>query len=151
MIQRIQTLYLLISSVIISFLFYSAIATFDNNLYQLFSYGIKSNIPSVNPANTNPVIIFILAFIVFILGLVTIFMYKNRKVQTKLCIANIIILLILTGTIIYYCSTISVTLNTQVTYRITAIFPFISLILTYISMKSIQKDEKLVRSVDRIR
>ena len=38
-----------------------------------------------------------------------------------------------------------------VSYEITAIFPFVAAILTYLAIRAIGKDEALIRSMDRIR
>jgi len=154
MIQRIQSLYLLISSIIISFLIYSPLAFVimpENNVSKLYSYGLKNISNSILTIDINPVPLIILSVVAAMLGLITIFLYKKRKIQIWLSILNIIILLIISGLTIYYCSFLSINYNAQVNYTITAIFPFISVILLFLSIKAIQKDEKLIRSIDRIR
>jgi hypothetical protein len=153
MIQRIQSLYMFIASVITSFIIYSPLAfiTSPENNVQLYSYGVKNISTSIITTDINPILIIILTVVSAMLGLVTIFLFKKRRLQIWLNILNILILLSIPALIVYYCVYISVNLNGTVSYTINSVFPFISIILIFLSIKRIQKDEKLIRSVDRIR
>ena len=154
MIQRIQSLYLLISSAICTILIFSPLASFrqgDQIAAELFSYGVKKVGNADLLISYNPVILVVLVTISAMLGIFTIFQYKKRPLQVLLSTFNIIILLVMLGMMVYYCIVISQGLNGSINYYIQAIFPFISIILLFLAIKSIRKDEKLIRSVDRIR
>jgi hypothetical protein len=92
-----------------------------------------------------------------IVPLVTIFSYKKRLLQIRLCAVEIVLLLgslIFMGIYYYLSNRISSELGLQVhitSIRIAVIFPIVSLILTYMASRAIFKDEMLVRSLDRIR
>lgn len=81
-----------------------------------------------------------------------IFMYKNRKTQAQLC--NILVLLVVVGYLIcgalIFCSCID---GTESSFRpsIGLGMPIVAAILTMLAHKGIMDDERLIRSVDRIR
>ena len=85
-----------------------------------------------------------------ILSLVTIFLYKNRKLQ--FVIGRIIILmnLFLLGLLIYLSLTLSG--ETIVSEKGIGMFlPILVVLLIVLANKAIKKDEDLVKSVDRLR
>lgn len=135
MIQRIQSLYLLIVVII------GSIAMFSP-MWKL---------------NENPLIIgfeniYILALfaIEIVLALVAIFMFKNRKLQFVLGRLNILINLILLGIFGYYSLTFSGEMKIS-EKEIWFLIPFVSIVFITMANKAIQKDEELVKSVDRLR
>jgi hypothetical protein len=69
----------------------------------------------------------------------------------KLCILNIILLLVSLGLIAFYVAVSFSKIEANVHYQIYALMPVIALILTVMAYNSIKKDEKLVKSIDRIR
>jgi hypothetical protein len=82
--------------------------------------------------------------------LVNIFLYKHRRRQLRLCILNGVALL---G---YQAFTLlSVFLLAQqataIQHKIAIVFPAIAAVLTFLAMRSIARDEALVRSLDRLR
>ena len=92
----------------------------------------------------------VLFAILGIISLVTIFLYKNRKRQ--LWIVRILLLVFIIVSL-YYCY-----INWQIFHfrpdMATAVIVLISpasVILAYLTVRAIQKDEKLVRSADRLR
>jgi hypothetical protein len=154
MIQRIQSLYLFISSVITSFLIFTPLASFklqDQIIGELYSYCIKNTAVSNVQIKFNPVLLIVLVVVSVMLGLFTIFLFKKRKLQIWLNVLNILILLAIITLIVYYCISISVNNNASINYYIQSILPFISIILIFLSIKRIHKDEKLIRSLDRVR
>jgi len=89
--------------------------------------------------------------IILIINLVSIFLFKNRMLQMRLSIFNIMLMLGSIGLAYYYIYIAFNELNATVHYSFTAIIPVISAILTYLAFRGIKKDEKLVKSLDRIR
>lgn len=144
MLQRIQTLYLLISS------------TLSGGLIFLFSFW----------KNTEGKVIFLLdlfnetdwklssLLIVFvlsaILSLISIFKYKNRKQQIGINRLNIVVNFYLLGIIVYYL--LMLPGESQISEKGIGVFiPIIAIVLLALANKSILKDENLVKSVDRLR
>jgi hypothetical protein len=85
-----------------------------------------------------------------LLCLITIFLYRKRLLQIKLCITGIILQALIIAVIYMYVFRLSTVLN-SISYDFTVFFPFLSVILLYLAIRAIRKDEKLIRSVDRIR
>jgi len=95
--------------------------------------------------------------LVALLALVSVFLYKKRQLQIKLCKLNILLVAIQIAAIVLYIDvakeTISPTSPNDVLIGIKygAIFPIFSLIFLYLSIRFIKKDEDLIRSADRLR
>ena len=90
-----------------------------------------------------------------ILPLITIFLFKNRMLQIRLCAVELILLIgaQIFMAIYYYLSNrmfSNLEFHTQ-GLHIAIIFPLVALILDYLALRAIFRDEALVRSLDRIR
>ena len=84
------------------------------------------------------------------LSLIAIFMYKNRKFQFVLGRLNIILNFFLLGFFVY--QSLNVSGETVVSEKGIGMFlPIISIVLLVLANKAIKKDEDLVKSVDRLR
>jgi len=81
-----------------------------------------------------------------LLSAISIFLYKDRKAQLKLAIGGILIAVIL---LILYFSGLKKFANGN--FALTAIFAFAILIAYIMAAKGIWKDEKLVKSLDKLR
>ena len=92
-----------------------------------------------------------LVTVIMITSIATILLYKRRMLQIKLCIAIIVLSLGLEGLIYYYINVSAHQLGSRTSYGILFVFPIVSAILTYLSIRGIAKDEALVRSADRLR
>lgn len=99
----------------------------------------------------------VLLFLTIAAIITTIFSYRHRLFQIKLCYMIWIFLLglmIFTAVFFYRLNEILVSVggaNVASNYSITAIFPIVSLILVWLAYRGIIKDESLVRSLDRLR
>ena len=154
MIQLIQTLYLLAVAAMMITAIFTPSANFMAGAeeYKLFAFALKG--AEMSHSTIYMGIIIALAAIV---PIVTIFSYKKRLLQIRLCAVEIVLLLgslIFMGIYYYLSNRIFSELGLQVqitSIRIAVIFPIVSLILTYMASRAIFKDEMLVRSLDRIR
>ena len=92
-----------------------------------------------------------IAVLIPLMGFVTIFIYKKRRIQLRLTIFLLIleILLIVAG-VIYAANQIRMN-SGSVTLPIRIGFPIVEIILTFLAYRSIRHDEDLVRSYDRLR
>jgi hypothetical protein len=129
MIQRIQSLYLiLVIAISAGLLCYS----FSQNLLIIFD----SKFPIHLSFYPTP-----------FLALVILFLYKKRNLQTLICSVLIIfqyLLIMLFG--FYFFKK-----NTSIFVNIVVCFSLLISAILFLARKGIQKDEALVRSVDRIR
>ncbi len=147
MIQRIQSLYLVISIILCATLFampYAEIAK-DGAVYLFNSKGILLD----GIAKQSGIGVVIVIALVAILHLISIFSYKNRMLQKKIVLVGMISLLGLFGLLFYYSYfTFS---GAKISLQTGFIFPLIAIIVDYLAIRGINKDEALVRSIDRIR
>ena len=130
MIQRIQTLYLLLIS-FCSTLGWFLLPTLDFSIMDFPLYTVSK------------------AYLILSggIGFLTLLLYKNRKLQLLLNRTHFFFQT-LTGVGLVYGLTNSTNINTLLTWS--AITGFI-LILLILSIRAIQKDEDLIRSIDRLR
>lgn len=152
MIQRIQSIYLLVISLLMASLFiypYAELLGADGQLFVFNFNGLSIHGEEGLYLQTIPP--FILLSIIVFVAFISIFLYKKRMLQIRLNIFNIILLLGYLGLNYYYIQNFSKQLDGIVSYHVTAIFPIVSVVLTYLAIRAIGKDEALVRSMDRIR
>ena len=143
MIQRIQSIYLFLASVV------SGGLIFVFNLWKTLKEQIF--VLDLFPKELLALKVIPLMFIASsILSLVTIFLYKDRKLQFVIGRIIILINLFLLGLLIY----LSLTLpgETSVSEKGIGMFlPILVVLLIVLANKAIKKDEDLVKSVDRLR
>ncbi len=147
MIQRIQTVYILISAILIGLLFALPFAEMAlNNQVFLFDYrGITSN----GEIQESGVAIATFIGIILALHIFILISYKKRIRQIRLLVFSIILLLGLFG--MFYFFTYYSFKDASVSFKIPVAFPLVALILDYLAIRAIGKDEALIRSIDRIR
>ena len=152
MIQRIQTLFLLAASVLMGLLVVMPMATIvdlRNETFLFFSRGlIRQDMQVVISSIPFLAIIILIA----ILLIVAVFLYKNRNIQIRICIFSMLLLIGMHGLFLYHSSFIKKHIDVLlINYKIPTMFPVISLILVYLAVRAIRKDDRLVKSYDRIR
>ena len=136
MIQRLQTLWLLLAAA-------CAVASFK------FSYYSGTNAKGLSPyelkAGEN-ILLIITTVAVGALALYTIFLFKKRTLQLRLCVLGIVLEALLI--FLYYRQ---VRTFTQGTYSLTAILHSIIVIAFFVAARGIRKDENIVKDSDRLR
>jgi len=158
MIQRIQTLYLFLAFVAVSLLFVFPLAQFfsENGAFVFSITGLKNMVPG-DPDVFSAIIfipMLIIAAGIGILTLFTVFQYKNRPFQFKLtnfCVLLSIILIF--GIFFFYIPMIEKKINIIPDYsKAFGIYlPLVALVFLVMANRAIKRDEKLVRSADRLR
>lgn len=147
MIQRIQTLYLLVSAIFIGFLFILPFAEIvEDGVIYLFNYkGILLD----GTLKENGLAISALISIILALHGFAILSYKKRIRQIRVIVFTILIMLGLFGMFFFY--TYYSFGGAQISFKISLVFPLVAIILDYLAIRAIGKDEALIRSLDRIR
>ncbi|NVO04199.1 MAG: DUF4293 domain-containing protein [Bacteroidetes bacterium] len=145
MIQRIQSLFLFfVFGIGISGIFLP-LADFNSAKIVLSSFGVTGGIS----ISTIPLIIEIILITLLAFG--TIFLFKNRPLQIKLIRFNILLNVVYLVTVFWSVDTIEKQTNFLPNYLIGAVIPIVSLVLLFLAGRAINKDEKLVKSADRLR
>lgn len=88
------------------------------------------------------------AAIIAVLSALAIFFYKNRKWQ--ILIGNMILLLLVLAYPLYFVFD-GIPTDLFRTVQYTFVCPLVAAILTCLAIRGIKKDERLVRSLDRLR
>ncbi|MGB4655688.1 MAG: DUF4293 domain-containing protein [Bacteroidales bacterium] len=159
MIQRIQTLYLTLAVVLLLLMFAFPIANFysEFGVWQFNMLGVRSQVPGEGAVFSNQIIFTILPILTIIISailLLTIFNYKKRMLQIRLINLSVFLTLVmLCGIFFLYVPLIEKQTSTTVDYLSSPsiFFPIIAVIFMLLASRSIKKDEKLVRSTDRLR
>ena len=147
MIQRIQTVYLLISIFLTGLLLWLPLADITSGgiVYLFDISGIHKGEELVY--NGLPMVIFLI--IIIALHVAVVFLYRKRIAQIRILVFTIILLLGLFG-IFFYFAYMGFE-GAKASFKIPAAFPLVVIILDYLAIRSIGKDEALIRSLNRIR
>jgi len=138
MIQRQQSLWLLLAS-ICSFLSYKL--PFFSGTRQ----GVKDMTEKAILDGASNFFLLIITGIILILSFITIFLFKDRKLQLKLCITGIILSALL---LVFYFSEMN---KLSGSISLSAIIVFAIPICFILAARKIWQDEKLIKSLDKLR
>ena len=150
MLQRIQTLFLLFaaSAMLVASVTPLAIFMFNSDRVLFEAMGIYLN----DTLNDSTWGLFVVGIISSVLALITVFLYKQRMLQIRISIFNIVVMIgfyLYFGFILYKIYPVE---NLQFQkVGIGIIMPFIAIILTILAIRKIGADEALVRSLQRLR
>jgi hypothetical protein len=157
MIQRIQSLFLLVGTVCLAvacFVPVAFVATADS-YYIVTSWAAKLNIP--NGETIYPTyFIGLLQALLAGLSLVTLFLYKKRPLQSRLCLAGMFITVILLLLMLwvypdYVLLKLPQLFGGELAFSPWTLLSVIPFGCFYFANKFIVKDEKMVRASDRLR
>ena len=136
MIQRIQSLWLLLAAA-------CAFAGFKFSYYS----GNKLNDPLLHELKAcDSFLLMITTIAVGGLAFITIFLFKKRTIQLRLCVLGILLEAVLI--FLYYRETAAFT---QGTYSLTAILHSVIVLAFVLAARAINKDSKMVKDSDRLR
>lgn len=146
MIQRIQTVYLLLAIIMLA----------TTNLVPLASFQLPSGevveMSVISGEHTNiALLILISSAVSALLCSISIFLYKNRKRQILIAYLALLPVLLLIGYFIGYSYGLGASAHMSLVSVKGIILPVISLLAILLAVRKIKADEKLVRSLDRIR
>jgi hypothetical protein len=155
MIQRVQSIYFLLASLAIFSLFIFPVAhdvIIDNLPKTIKITGLYEIIGGQSVQTASFLVLTIAAVIIALLPLFLIFLYKERKKQLNLSYGLILLII---GFSFWMAQTIkNATENSNIAvnnYSIGALLPSVAIIFMILAIKGIKRDEKLIRSADRLR
>lgn len=164
MIQRIQSIYLLLTTALMAVFLFLPIAQFDttDGIYSFTAQGISTVEAMTTPVQDSAAAViqtsaptwgvFVLGTVIAVLSFITIFLYKNRPTQARICMINAFFLVTFYIVIFLSGYTFREDLSaSNISWTAYIVMPFVALILDILAYKAINKDERLVRSLDRIR
>lgn len=153
MIQRIQSLYLLLALIcvgILLFVPFGEIVTKSSETIQIGIGGFDYQ-KEGETKNFSVLPLIIMISISALTSFVTILLFKKRMLQIRLSVFNFIIQLGSIGLMFFFILQANKLVGESWSTHISIILPAIAAILTYLAIRAIGKDEALVRSISRIR
>lgn len=157
MIQRIQTVWLFLASGSLLLLFLFPYLQFFDNFGVAMAVkvtGIYQGISTGVVQTESFILQTIATVLIALIPLVTIFNFRDRKKQLKLCYINVVVI-ILFGIWLYFTASDAVTsFNKSIHLEnigIGALLVPLSVVFLALAVKGIRKDQKLIKSVDRLR
>ena len=154
MLQRIQSVYLFIVTVLTALMTFLPIGGFmtGTDRIVLKMCGFFDTASNEMLSSAWGLVITVIAAAV--LPAVTIFLYKKRMLQFRLCIVEMILLCgVILFEALYLWTGYAKLSELQLTafFLQSAILPLISLIFTWLALRGVKKDIMLLKSMDRIR
>ena len=149
MIQRIQSVYLLVVSILMVICMCNPVGSIIANTNEISEFG---NLFITLPDGTKdyaPWALFVILLVVAVLAFVTIFLFKKRMLQNRLTIFSSVVLI---GYYLVMAALIFMTAEeTSFTPSWTICLPFIGIVLNWLAIRGIGADEALVKAYDRLR
>ncbi len=152
MIQRIQTIYLLISLIAWSFLFFSPFVGFTDEAagaWKLFAGGIKEAESGKTVLATVPMMV--LFGLVELLALVAVLTYSRRALQLRVTVLNMMLQVLSYGIIALYAIQGKNMLHAEPGLLFFSAMPLIAAICSFLAFRGIRRDILLLRGLDRLR
>lgn len=149
MIQRVQSVYLLVAVLMMVWTMFAPLGSYGDSSAIYYALGIESVSSSqMNQAGWG---VFAIACLSAIVALATIFVYKNRKLQIRLGIFNILILV--GWYAVYGAFAIAYGKQLEQDYQLAygMFLPLVAIVLSVLAVGAIRHDERLVRAADRLR
>ncbi|MFT6851047.1 MAG: hypothetical protein ACJATA_001865 [Sphingobacteriales bacterium] len=167
MIQRIQTLYLLLATISVALMFVFPILKLEKKekgggekfavIYEVNTYGIKAvDVPEdkvnyISETDDSPLVGIIIG-ISGILTLVSIFLFKFRIVQINLS-RLAVLTTVIAGVVAFFDYAYNNLIRTAdvMDFGPGFFIPLIIVVFTLLAISGIQKDEDLIKAADRVR
>ncbi len=160
MIQRVQTIYLLLASILTGLTAWFELAIYysgDQEIYRYGLFGLRSTADGELFVPGNWIVQVVIVALSTMLAIFIIFNFKNRKLQIKLGQFNYLLLVAIILSI-YFSARNLINIaplndfeNIRVVYWIGFYMPVAAIAFQFLANRGIKKDEDLVKSVERLR
>ncbi len=147
-IQRIQTVYLIIAIILMVVFAFSPALSFELGGRE-FVYGALET-GKVGVTHFDPLMLMLIVLI-SLLALIDIFLYKNLQRQMTVCFVDIIIGLAMLVAICIQAYVVGTRDGVTLTWQWYLALPVLSIIFLMLAHKSMSKDKKMLRDSDRLR
>jgi hypothetical protein len=148
MIQRIQSIFLFASLCFLAPMFFVTVADLAHLSGEVYAFNLTGFFQTTQTVNRQYSLM-LFGVLICVVNLVAIFLYRNRSLQMRLCVYNIIFIAGLLGVMLFIL--LGVKQIETVSYHLPVVFPVISIILHYLAYRGIRKDELMVRALSRLR
>jgi hypothetical protein len=93
----------------------------------------------------------VLIILIPVISLITIFIYKNRKVQLRLSLFLIILISVFVIALVHVTMSVISKFEASIIPGFKMILPVLILIISILAYRGIRNDDRLVKSYDRLR
>lgn len=147
--QRIQTVWLLLAGITTTLMLFMPMALFGGvgKLHEAFMLIDLENGQTLHWFWE----LFSLDALCTVLSFAIIFLYKNRKLQMRLCLLNMLLLLGMLAWSFWQVVSWAKELGTEHAFKLPFFLPILAIIFLYLAFRGVRKDEILVRLSNRIR
>ena len=149
MIQRIQSVYLLIVTILMVVCLCIPVGTIISENKEISEFGNLFNSLPDGTKDYAPWSLFVILLLVAILAFGTIFLFKKRMLQIRITIFSTILLIGYYLTFIAYIFMLAE--NTTFSASWSVCLPLVGIILNWLAIRGIGADEALVKAYDRLR
>ncbi len=136
MIQRVQTVYMSLIVILMTVMTFFPAITTDSSANPVLQGGWTS---------------VALKGILMLMMIVSIFKYKNRSTQLKICYCSLLVLLLMYVSIYLNYRALLAYEEIKVIINFSICFPLICIILDILAILAIKRDNKIVKSLERLR
>jgi hypothetical protein len=154
MIQRIQSIFLLIATVLSAIMLFTPVSHIQSTTgetFTYFSYGFRNNDNTGNLISS-ALPVFILLSVITLMTILIIFLYKKRTLQMTLCKLTILLVVLFVGLICFNYIMIQKNHGSlSPSIFIIIIIPVLEILALIFALRGIHKDELIVKSYDRLR
>lgn len=150
MIQRIQSVYLLIVTILLVVCLCTPVGSYIASDYSVSQFTNLAIIAPDGAKDYAPWALFAILLVAALLAFTTIFLFKNRMLQIRLTIFSTILLLGYYATLVAFIFMLKDETTTY-TASWTVCLPAVAIILNWLAIRAIGKDEVLVKAYDRLR
>ena len=153
MIQRLQSVYLLLAAALVVTSMFMPMAT----IVTLEDPMVLSAMGAYTPGADSKLLLTMWPLTIVLglsalLALISIFLYRNRPLQMRVCNFTALLLIAFYVVLGIYIYDLYIALNGESLQLQAALsMPVVALVLNYIAYRRIRADERLVRSADRLR
>ena len=154
MIQRIQSLYLLVAAALVGGALFVPLAWFAGSAgeYSLHAFALRA---AGGEAVQSTLYMGLLLAVACVLPLITVLLFRRRLLQIRLCAVEVVLLgggLIMECIYYFLCQRVFGELDFRVRImRPAAVLPLAALVFVVLAARAIFRDELLVRAAERIR
>jgi glucan phosphoethanolaminetransferase (alkaline phosphatase superfamily) len=155
MIQRIQTVYLLLTTILSVIFLNGHLIKFtggQKNVLDISSDGVRI-VDNIDGSTTLWILLLLTSLVLLILlfSFIAVFFYRKRKIQMKLAGGLIILVcLLILGSAFYYFF-VTRQYAGEIRLGMNMLILPVMLLASYLAYRGIKKDEELVKSYDRLR
>ena len=156
MIQRVQSIWLLLTTLtLICVLFFPIVSNHANGeVFSIYKNGFYIEFQGTSGSGYSlslfPLLLVISNVILVLLPFATIFLYKNRTLQKRMCVVIMVLLAGFNFWVLQSAQGIHGGLK-DVSVSVGAFLPILSIIWCFLAFRGIRNDERLIRSADRLR